>query len=95
MPGPILELILEGVREDDKSKFREKMRSLEKSLEQERTARGELTRDQLMAAERESASQWNLDYEERKLGPEKEPEKKEEVITDEKEKYNKFLDQLK
>ncbi len=93
MPGPFLDLILESLKESDKDQFRQKMKTLEKDLTEERISKGEMTRDMILKADQAQTGQYYIDYEERKLGKEEQPPK-EEVPSDEKEAMTKFLEKI-
>jgi len=65
MPGPFLDLILEQVRESDKDNFRKKILAQERTEAQVRAERGEMTREMVMKADAQAASQFSLELEER------------------------------
>jgi hypothetical protein len=97
-PGPILDMILQQIKEDDKDKFRNKVHAEEEALDKSRVERGEMTRDQAMRAKADRQSQFDLEYEERILGPDsdnKKPEKADEKPGDGTEVFSKFMEQFR
>ncbi len=70
MPGPILDLILEQIRESDKDNFRKKIIGQERTEAQIRAERGEMTREMVMKADAQQASQVYLEIEEREAARE-------------------------
>ena len=101
MPGPMLDLILEKLKETDKGTFRKKILEDERREEQARRDRGEMTREMTMRADAAQASQFYLDIEGRELSRDGEEEEikpdpaKVEVKPDDKTAYAKFMDQFK